>query len=308
MAQRRTVRVVAAALVLLGGTVLTSGELAAQDDQQDFGQQVFEYTGAAQTFTVPTDVCAVNITADGAQGGNVSPDGGGGLGASAAVTIAVTPGESLQVNVGGRGGDGGSDPPGAGGFNGGGSGGTGADGNGPNFGGAGGGGSSDVRQGGTLLDARVVVGAGGGGATGNDIDGGNGGGSDGQPGSGFAPGAGGTQSAGGAAGGGDATPGSFGIGGAGGSADPAAGYGGGGGGGGYYGGGGGNGADLGPLGAGAGGGGSSYTPGGSGLTPGVRSGDGEVMITWTIEPGCDTTAPAPAPPASPAAAEPRFTG
>jgi hypothetical protein len=148
----------------------------------------FAYTGAPQTYVVPGDVCAVSVVAMGAQGGagtvstwTVLVGGGhttialpddGGLGAGAASTIAVTPGESLQVNVGGTGDgvglvedDGGAfttPDAGEGGWNGGADGGTDV-----NQGAiaGGGGGASDVRQGGTGMADRVVV-AGGGGGTG----------------------------------------------------------------------------------------------------------------------------------------------
>ncbi len=50
-----------------------------------------------------------------------------------------------------------------------------------------------------------------------------------------------------------------------------------------------------------GGGGSGF---GTGLTQGGQSGDGEVTISWTVQPGC-----APAPPAAAAVtAAPTFTG
>src|SRR5262245_43910559 len=95
----------------------------------------FQYTGSAQTFTVPDGITGVTIVAYGAQGGasggymnnnnneNVSVAAGG-LGGAAQATVPVTPGQQLQVDVGGRGGDGvvTNDPTatyGAAGFNGG---------------------------------------------------------------------------------------------------------------------------------------------------------------------------------------------
>jgi hypothetical protein len=113
--------------------------------------ETFDYTGAAQEFTVPDGVHHIDVVACGAQGGPSSPfppvfvSGEGGRGGRATGTIGVTPGESLWVYVGGWGA--------TGGFNGGGSGGT----------GGGGGGASDVRQGGQALTDRVVIGGGGGG-------------------------------------------------------------------------------------------------------------------------------------------------
>ncbi len=156
--------------------------------------QVFAYTGAAQRYVVPADVCSVTIDALGAGGGTgsvadfasvtgpVVPDGGAaqpaaaapvaappGLGGEATSTVLVTPGEVLQVNVGGAGGVGAftnqAGEGGDGGWNGGGTGGDGSQGANGLGGGGGGGGATDVRQGGTAVSDRVVV-AGGGGGTG----------------------------------------------------------------------------------------------------------------------------------------------
>lgn len=82
---------------------------------------------------------------------------------------------------------------------------------------------------------------------------------------------------------------------------------GGGGGGGLFGGGGGAGEDdnVGSDGGGGGGGGSGFTPDGSGMTTGMRAGDGAVMITWNLDPGC---AGQPAPTQRVVAARPAFTG
>src|SRR5262249_59121827 len=73
--------------------------------------KTFEFTGKAETFVVPANVCRVTIDAFGAAGGNGInenfPDSGvGALGGHATAAIQVTPGETLQVNVGGHGGDG----------------------------------------------------------------------------------------------------------------------------------------------------------------------------------------------------------
>jgi hypothetical protein len=67
--------------------------------------------GAAQTWTVPDGVNAATFDVLGAQGGGSF----GGAGGEAIATISLTPGQQLQVNVGGAGGN-----TGAGGFNGGG--------------------------------------------------------------------------------------------------------------------------------------------------------------------------------------------
>lgn len=79
------------------------------------GADTFLYTGALQTFTVPSCVTSITIEAWGAQGGAVtgySPFPQGGLGARMRGTFAVTPGQVLNVIVGARGN---SDPSSSGG-------------------------------------------------------------------------------------------------------------------------------------------------------------------------------------------------
>ena len=137
----------------------------------------FAYTGGAQEWMVPAGVTHATFDIYAAQGGDGHGGELGGRGGRATVTIAVTPGETLQINVGGMGGDG---PGGAGGFNGGGGAGAaegGAD-------GGGGGGASDVRRGGSALSDRILVAGGGGG--GGVLGGGAGGGTTGTAGLGFA--------------------------------------------------------------------------------------------------------------------------
>jgi hypothetical protein len=223
----------------------------------------------AQPFLVPAGVTSVTIEAFGASGGPGGASGAGGDGGGATATIPVTPGETLQVFVGGQG----KLPPqpnafngGAGGCNGGAAGGTASTGG---AGGGGGGGASDVRQGGSALANRVVIGAGGGGAGGS---GGNGGAA-GTAGSPAGAGGGGAVAAvPGAGGSPNGTTGGVGVGGAGGAGGA---NGGGGGGGGLAGGGGGGGGDT----PGGGGGGSSLVPAGGTLSAG-GSGDGLVRITY----------------------------
>ena len=137
---------------------------------------VFGYTGAAQTFKVPSGAMSLTIKAAGGQGGYAEGGGGsgGGLGGSVTATIPVTPGESLAIYVGGLGLNPYLYEGNAGGFNGGGSGGCGC---GRSFGAAGsGGGASDVRRGGGTLSNRVVVAGGGGGGGYEGVVGGAGGG------------------------------------------------------------------------------------------------------------------------------------
>lgn len=206
----------------------------------------FTFSGSVQTWTVPTGITSITVDAYGAAGG-VNSDMGTyfdreGYGARVQTALAVTPGQVLNIYVGGKGAAGISGAGGSGGYNGGGNG---------NFGfapyaGGGGGGATDIRIGGTSLTDRKVVAAGGGGAglnCGSNQDrGGDGGGFIGEDGlgCGWTPGTGGTASTGGVPGG------LFGTGG-----DGLGGSAGGGGGGGYYGGGGGQWSGA--------GGGSSYT-------------------------------------------------
>ncbi|HEU4719079.1 MAG TPA: glycine-rich protein, partial [Bacteroidia bacterium] len=268
----------------------------------------FNYTGAVQTFTVPSCVTSITIEAYGAQGSNATTGGTGGLGGYAVGTMNVLPGDVLYIYVGGQNG-----------YNGGGTGGQ--DGNSvysgpPGSLAASGGGASDVRLNGNALTDRVIVAGGGGGGGSNGVwpgcqvagpagNGGAGGGTTGGNGTfgvgtpcncgggGGDGGLGGTSTAGGLAGGyyGSANclragwtmgqDGTLGQGGNGSLAYYNGTGGGGGGGGGYYGGGaGGNGSDTTP--GGGGGGGSSYTGTltSASTTAGSQSGDGMVVLTY----------------------------
>jgi len=137
----------------------------------NFFSQTFNFTGAVQTWVVPAGVTSVDIQAFGAQGNRNAFSVAGGLGGSASGTLAVAPGNTLYIMVGG-----GNVSTASGGFNGGGAAGS--------VGcatarGGGGGGASDVRLNVNALANRVIVAAGGGGAGGNRVAGcgrGNGGG------------------------------------------------------------------------------------------------------------------------------------
>ncbi|NBV14360.1 MAG: hypothetical protein EBS07_09880, partial [Sphingobacteriia bacterium] len=234
------------------------------------GTASFSFTGSPQTWTVPSGVTSVTVDARGASGGNITNQGNPGLGGRVQGTISVTPGQVLNIYVGG------TTTTTTGGYNGGGNSGS------TSFT-RGGGGATDIRIGGTALTNRVLVAAGGGGSgynCSNNNHGGNGGGTTGADGWQCGSqttyvGIGGNQTNGGAFGNnlgqGCGTAGTLGIGGNG-----ACTYGGGGGGG-YYGGGGG--------GYGGGGGGSSWvTPtGSSGIThtPANNTGNGQISLTWT---------------------------
>jgi hypothetical protein len=240
--------------------------------------QTLGFTGTMQSFTVP--VCVVSVSADvrGAQGGG--PGGApGGLGGRAQAVFTVTPGEVLQIWVGGAGTY--VIATATGGFNGG----AGHANMYPNTTLAGtGGGGSDIRRNPGGYTNRIVVGGGGGGGAdsgGQNRAGGSGGGMTGGTGGAWnswplSGGQGGSQTAGGAAGVACCQtpfPGTFGVGGNG-AGDGA---GGGGGGGGWYGGGGGL--------FGGGGGGSSYVnyPGNTftSTTSGINPGNGLVILTYT---------------------------
>jgi hypothetical protein len=244
----------------------------------------FDYSGDVYVYAPPTGIRTMSFELAGAQGGRT-----GGLGGKVVGTFSTIP-ASMNIYVGGAGKQGTSA---AGGYNGGGAAGGshGDEGS--------GGGATDIRLS-TLLDDRIVV-AGGGGGTGGwvGLAGASGGGLIAQAGSGINPNGGGgaTQLAGGSAGtgfsAGAGTAGAKGVGGAGGIGSVA---GGGGGGGGYFGGGGG-GADGIPSGTdGAGGGGgssfasSSYTKAITHST-GVRSGNGQVILTYAYSPTLTTFAP-----------------
>lgn len=251
---------------------------------------IFNHTGSAQTFIIPPGIFSVSVECYGGSGGvGGSANNSGGLGGFASGELAVIPGQTLNIYVGGVGTDRDFIPfvSAPGGFNGGGDGGF--DGSGQAQIGGGGGGASDIRVNGTSLSDRVIVAGGGGGGGGGFLGpavGGAGGGLIGTDGQTFINGVGGTG--GSQIGGGlastlafNATHGSVGIGGNGGTSANA--WGSGGGGGGYFGGGGGTATQPHGAGhAGGGGGGSSYIGGvTSGVTiTGVNTGHGQVIITY----------------------------
>jgi glycine rich protein len=249
--------------------------------------QTFFYTGGEQTFDVPGGVTTVHVVAIGGHGG-AATDAVGGLAGEVIGDVSVTPGQTLYIEVGGRGEDIGEG--GEGGFNGGGN------------GAGGGGGASDIRTlplaSGLASDTRLIVAAGGGGGGGSGPSGagGNGGNAGEQGGSseGYEGGGAGEASEGGAGAfgcepsgeGGDGIRGEGGDGGD--SAvesDP-----GGGGGSGYFGGGGGGGACV--VGSSGGGGGSSLVPpeGTAGLASALAA--PKIEITYTpVPPSISITSP-----------------
>ena len=295
-----------AAFVLLP-TLLVAGAANAQSCAVGETPAAFGFTGGEQTTVVPAGVTSARIFASGAQGGNGrsgagtiggspnSPGGTGGLGGRVSGTLAVTPGASLSIFVGGQGNQA-VNPGGIG---------QGTDGI--------GGGASDVRVGGNAIGNRVLVAGGGGGggnagwSTANVVAGGNGGvggggtgaaGADVPGGPGPFGGAGGQVGTGGAGGAGcggfPATAGNAANGDGGDSFNFSgsftnAGFGGGGGGGATVGAGGG-GAGVGTTGCqqnwnGGGGGGAGGSSSATGVTAvtinnGVQAGNGEVLICF----------------------------
>ena len=251
----------------------------------------FSFTGSVQTWTVPAGVTSISIDAGGAQGGDdASIDvRARALGGRVVATMAVSGGQTLNIFVGGAGGNGSTPAPtaAAGGYNGGGTAGWWPLSSG--FSGGGGGGATDIRVAGVALTDRILVAGGGGGSGFTTLGpkaGGAGGGTTGASGatdSGISAATGGTQVAGGAgsisfAG---QPNGSAGAAGVGGNASPDNGVAGGGGGG-YYGGGGGGTTGAGP--GSGGGGGSSYAQPTLTLvthTQGYNAGNGYVRITYT---------------------------
>ena len=262
----------------------------------------FYYTGARQSFKVPTGVTRIDVVARGGAGEGITySDSRSGRGGRVHAVVPVKSGETLYIFVGGAGFESGGGID-YGGFNGGGN-----PGRGVGFP-LGGGGASDIRQGGAKLSDRILVAGGGGGMGGYESGGGaggSGGGSKGGPGGSSGGnsgggGGGGTQRRGGPGGsgakgesyrGGPGEAGELGTGGHGGSggyeSSDSAGGAGGGGGGGYYGGGGGGGGRVAKaeFPGGGGGGGSSYIEP-SAVTlhtwPGWRkaTGNGLVVFSW----------------------------
>jgi hypothetical protein len=267
----------AASLCACGNSTAIPTQIA-NSDHVIAHSRTFYYTGAEQSFKVPTSVTRITVVARGGGGAGAasSSETRGGRGGRVFAIVPVTPGEKLYIYVGGAGNEM------TGGFNGGASGGSNPS---PrDWNGYGAGGATDVREGGRKLSDRIIVAGGGGGAGGHDgAFGGKGGGATGGDGGGFSTssglygggGTGGSQNTGGIGGSpgagsqGGGTPGEDGALGAGGEGGGeqncyrsycSDGGSGGGGGGGYYGGGGGGMGSWGfsaNIGAGGGGGGGS---------------------------------------------------
>ncbi|HEX7299937.1 MAG TPA: choice-of-anchor D domain-containing protein [Solirubrobacteraceae bacterium] len=136
--------------------------------------ETFTFTSAdaVQTFVVPAGVLSLHLVATGAPGGTGVGGAQGGLGATIAADVVVTPGEQLRIVVGGRGDDGAVCCHSSGESGHGGSGSSG------NIGGAGGG-PTKVES---AFGLRLVVAGGGGGGGGRGTGAGGRGGDAGAPG------------------------------------------------------------------------------------------------------------------------------
>jgi hypothetical protein len=280
---RATSRISRSVVCLLAlGAVPLLGGLAAGPAEAT--TNVYDEVATESIFVVPQGVNELKFLAIGGSGGDAQ-NGVGGAGAKLSGRLAVTPGQTLYVEVGENGKDIGE--------------GGGSVYNGGAAGGGGGGGASDIRTAaaaaGLSPDPRLLVaGAGGGaGATGPLEAGGNGGDAETVGGASAYPGGGaGTQTEGGTGAegcgglGGNGLPGS---GGEGGNAGVVTGPGGGGGGG-YYGGGGGAGACE--IGSSGGGGGSSLVPPLGVATLASSTASPLVEITWYPPPSIALVVPA----------------
>ena len=175
----RRVRLRLLAIIVANGFLATMLVTIAPPPAQAGGTLVtFNYTGAAQTWTVPTGVQSVWVSMAGGRGssdlGTINSIDSTQLVGALTIPSGAT---ALEINVGGDG----AFPPndgsaGTGGWNGGAAGGTGyqyADG----FGGGGGGGASDIRLPGAPANQALIVAGGAGGAGGGTSlnDGGSGG-------------------------------------------------------------------------------------------------------------------------------------
>ena len=167
-------------------TVVTfSGPTATDNCSPAYYVHTFSYTGSTSTFTVPSGITSLSISAWGAAGGGGGNDGQqgghGGGGAYSTSILTVNPGDVLTLFVGGGGGGGLSCAAGYGGGSGGfGYGNGGIGGNAGYYGcsgsAGGGGGATAILNGNTLL--VIAAGGGGGGGGGNDAPSGAGGSSD----------------------------------------------------------------------------------------------------------------------------------
>ena len=153
----------------------TANENFDLESVEEYGSEVFEYTGSVQSYIIPEGTAAVKLEVWGAQGGSYSDTYAGGKGGYAVGTLdSPTVGSTLYIEVGGQGTSvpvsSSSTTGGAGGYNGGGNGGNGSS---TTLGvaGSGGGGATHIATvSGLLKDVSsssvLLVAGGGGGASG----------------------------------------------------------------------------------------------------------------------------------------------
>ncbi len=146
----------------VGGAVLATGAnytpsstlqsttyyVEATNNLNPFASVTFNYTGGQQSWTVPAGVFSITVDMEGAEGSrNTNYNNRGGFGGKAVATVAVTPGQTIYIYVGGWPGNSQS----SGGYNGGGN----------QFYSTSyacsGGGATDIRIGGTGTNNRVLV-------------------------------------------------------------------------------------------------------------------------------------------------------
>jgi hypothetical protein len=158
--------VVSTGALLGGGLVaLTVTSAGASTQTVTFAaQQCPTGPSTPQTWTVPAGVTSATFDVLGAGGGgsDSAASGIGGMGGEARATLAVTPGETLRIDVGCAGGFAGTLTGGVGGYNGGANGGLAG-------GGAGGGGGGGVIGGGGGGASAAVTGPGAGGGGGSGL-------------------------------------------------------------------------------------------------------------------------------------------
>ncbi|MCF8451038.1 MAG: hypothetical protein K9G49_14290, partial [Taibaiella sp.] len=142
-----------------GGNVLKDGNGLVRITTIPTGAAAYSYTGSTQTYTVPSGVNYLSVDLEGGSGGaalhwpHYQYRSAPGYGGRTKCVIPVTPGETLNINVGGAGRNGsmsGSTPvAGVGGFNGGGNGTYYSISSSTTYAAGGGGGATDIRIGGT---------------------------------------------------------------------------------------------------------------------------------------------------------------
>ena len=240
----------------------------------------YAYTGAAGTFTVPTGTTTIAVTLTGGSGASGTPGGAsGGKGATVTGSLAVKAGQQLTVFAGGQGQN---DHAGAAGGFGYGTGGAGVVSTGYLSGAAGGGGGASAIVAGSA--ALAVAGGGGGSGAGHGAGAGGASGGAGQSGTLLFGDATQKVNDGGMSGGQSGPDG--------GAGQASASFGGGGGGGGLHGGSGGG--TLTFDGTGGGGGGTDLVPARGSVQDGTNSGNGQVTISFTVQPLVISTTSLPA--------------